>query len=71
MFHNSKSNRGKAQAQTIVLPKLLDQEGVGATDQIFIKAIHIRKKPILYDIALWQLLDERGKMNRIKSLIKI
>jgi hypothetical protein len=52
VFHNSKSNRGKAQAQTIVLPKLLDQEGVGATDQIFIKAIHIRKKPILYDIAL-------------------
>jgi len=52
--------KGKAQAQTTALLKLLDSEGVGGSDDITIKAIYIRNKSIDRIVTLRQLLDERG-----------
>jgi hypothetical protein len=52
-------SKGKAQAQTSTLLKMLDQSGVGASDFILIKALYTRKKSVKDDITLRQLLDER------------
>jgi hypothetical protein len=54
-------DKGKAQAQTSALLKMLDKSGVGASDHIFIKAVYIRKKSVPEEITLRQLLDEREK----------
>ncbi len=53
-------SKGKAQAQTTELLRILDQAGVGASDHIFIKAIYIRKKSVHEEITLRMLLDERS-----------
>ena len=52
-------NKGKAQAQTSSLLKMLDQSGVGASDYIFIKALYIRNKSVPKEVTLTQLLNER------------
>lgn len=52
---------GKAQAQTTALLKILDQRGVGTSDDIWVKAIYIRNKFINNDISLRQLLDEKER----------
>lgn len=60
-YTNLTINKGKAQAQTSALLKILDQAGVGASDYIFIKAFYIRKKSVPDEITLAQLLNEREK----------
>ena len=52
-------DKGKAQAQTSALLKMLDQTGVGASDYIYVKALYIRNKSVPTEITLSQLLNER------------
>lgn len=56
---NISIDKGKAQAQTSALLKLLDQAGVGASDYIYIKALYIRNKCVPNEVTLTKLLNER------------
>lgn len=58
-YTNIVIDKGKAQAQTTTLLKLLDHAGIGASDYIFVKAMYIRKKSVSEEITLRHLLDER------------
>jgi len=57
-YTNVTIDNGKAQAQTSALLKVLS--GVGTSDDIYIKALYIRKKFVDKEVTLRQLLDERA-----------
>lgn len=57
-YTNVTIDGGKAQAQTSTLLKLLS--GAGASDDIYIKALYLRKKSVDNEISLRQLLDEKA-----------
>ena len=56
---NISISKGKAQAQTTALLRMLDNTGVGTSDDICIKAVYIRNKSVLTEVTLSQLLNER------------
>lgn len=61
-------SKGKAQAQTTALLKLLDQEGIGTSDDIWIRAIYPRNKSVSLDVPLSLLLVERTE-NEFYSIL--
>ena len=52
-------SKGKAQAQTTALLKILNQAGVATSDDIWVKAVYPRNKSVSSDVSLSTLLSER------------